>query len=114
MKKFNLIDFLLDRIDFLRTLLLLFTPIVRVEWTYLEFRGSAFVADEKEVRLAIDGDLLLEAASFRRLFLHVGARQVAMNEGRFARRQRPNDAQSEVWYGSRQRPFLTVNERICR
>ena len=81
---------------------------------YLKLGRAAFVTDEKQVRLAVDSDLLLEPASFRRLFLHVRAGEVAVDERRFAGSERADDAQSQVRHRSRQRPFLTVYKRICK
>lgn len=79
---------------------------------YLKFGRTAFVTDEEQVGLAVDGDLLLEAAAFRRLFLHVRAGQVAVDECGFAGCQRADDAQPQVRNGPRQRPFLAIDKRI--
>ena len=81
--------------------------------TYLKFGGTAFIADEEKIRLAVDRDLLFESAAFWRLFLHVGAGEVTVDQRRFTRRQRPDNAQTQVRHRSRKRPFLTIHERIC-
>lgn len=80
--------------------------------TYLKFGRSAFIADEEKVRLSVDGNLFFESAAFGRFLLHVGAGEVAMDQGRFAGRQRPDDAQTQIGHRSGQRPFLTIHERI--
>ena len=81
--------------------------------TYLKFGGTAFIADEEKIRLAVDRNLLFESAAFWRLFLHVGAGEVTVDQRRFPRRQRPDNAQTQVRHRSRKRPFLTIHERIC-
>ncbi len=80
---------------------------------HLKFGRSALVADEEQVGLAVDGDLLLEAAALGRLFLHVRAGQVAVDQRRLAGRRRADDAQTQVGHRPRQRPFLAVDERVC-
>ena len=64
--------------------------------------------------MAVDDDLLLEAAALGALLLHVGAGQVAVHERRLARGQRPHDAQADVGHAAGQRPLLAVDERIWK
>ena len=63
---------------------------------YLKFWRSAFVSDEKEVALAVDDDLLLEPAALGTLLLHVGAGEVAVDQGRLAGGQGADDAEPNV------------------
>lgn len=49
--------------------------------TYLHFGSSTLVANEQQVALAIDEDLLLEPTTFGRLLLHVGSGEIAMHQG---------------------------------
>ena len=62
--------------------------------------------------VAVHEDLLLEPASFRRLLLHIGARQVPVDEGALPRAERADDAQAEVGHAPRHRPFLAVDEGV--
>lgn len=78
----------------------------------LHLRRAALVSDEQQVRGAVHEDLLLEAAALGRLLLHVGAGEVAVHQGRLARRQRAHDAEPQVGHAARQRPFLAVDERV--
>ena len=82
--------------------------------THLELGRASLVADEEEVAVSVDDDLLLEAAALGALLLHVGAGQVAVHERRLAGGQRPHDAQPDVGHAAGQRPLLAVDERICK
>ena len=62
--------------------------------------------------MSVDDDLLLEPAAFRALLLHVGPRQVAVNEGGLAGREGADDAEANVGHSARKRPFLTVDKRV--
>lgn len=62
--------------------------------------------------MGVEDDLLLEAAALGALLLHVGAREVAVDEGRLAGAERAHDAEAEVGHGAGQRPFLRVHERV--
>lgn len=79
---------------------------------YLHFRQSTLIANQQQVAAVIDEDLFLETATLWWFLLHVGASQIPMHQRRFARIQRADDAQSQIWYGPRYRPFLAVYKRV--
>ena len=90
-------------------------PLLHLElrWNcYLQLWWSAFVSDKQEIRVSVYDDFLFESPAFRRLLLHVWSGEVAVYQGRFARRQRTHDPQPNVRHASRQRPFLAVDKRI--
>ena len=81
---------------------------------HLELGRPSLVADEEEVAVSVDDDLLLEAAALGTLLLHVGAGEVAVHERRLAGGQRPHDAEADVGHAAGQRPLLAVDERIWK
>lgn len=76
------------------------------------FRGSTFISNQQQVAPISDHDLLLKSAALGALLLHIRPGEIAMNQGGFARRQRPNNAQSQIGNPARQSPFLTIDERV--
>lgn len=88
--------------------------IIQQSDAHLKFRRSTLVPDEQQVAGAVEDDLLLEPAALGALLLHVGTRQVPMNQGRLPGAHRPDDAQPQVRHVSRQGPFLRVHETICK
>ena len=81
---------------------------------HLELGRPSLVADEEEVAVSVDDDLLLEAAALGTLLLHVGAGEVAVHERRLPGGQRPHDAEADVGHAAGQRPLLAVDERIWK
>lgn len=63
--------------------------------------------------LAVQEDLLLETAALGTLLLHVGAGEVAVDEGGLAGAEGADDAEPQVGHTARHRPLLRVDERVC-
>lgn len=82
--------------------------------THLHFGCASFISYQQQITLAVNLNFFLEPATFGRLFLHVAAGEISMDQRRLSRVQRSNDAESQIGHGSWYRPFLTVDKWVCR
>ena len=86
----------------------------REMYKYLQFRRPTLIPDEQQVAVSVDYNLLFEPPALRTLLLHVGPREVSVDQRRLPRGQGSHDAESDVGNAPTQRPLLAVDERICK